>query len=110
MAAQPPLEVTLAADPNQPPAPVVHMVRSYEKLRIGIAIVTIWFLSTLLYVRYSLGERGQVERNSISAYFHRGNEDWRMRDVFVSGFGAVGVMLVVYQGYTNRENLTCRPG
>lgn len=53
----PPFEVRLASTANQlPDSPgvrrVEHMVRTYEKLRIGIVIVTLLFVFTLLFVRY----------------------------------------------------------
>jgi hypothetical protein len=92
------------------------MVRTYEKLRIGIVIVTLLFVCTLLFVRYTPEiEKPGVVRHSISAYFHfpkddkgqftQESEGWRMRDVFVAALGIVGILLIVYQGYTLRENV-----
>lgn len=79
------------------------MLRTYEKLRIGIVVITIFFLFTLWYYRNVVKVDKQA-RHSISAYFHQDNLDWRMRDIMVASLGAVGVMLIVYQGYTRAEN------
>lgn len=81
-----------------------HMVRTYEKLRIGIAIVTMMFLFTLFFYRVSVHRDDRPEQNSISAYYYHDNADWRMRDWFIASLCGVGVMLIIYRGYSDGEN------
>src|SRR4051794_8756861 len=79
----------------------MHMLRTYASLRWLIALVTLAFLATLWTYRDS-GHDTQP-RNSISAYYHHDNRGFRMKDVFVAAFCAVGVLLVAYKGFTWRE-------
>lgn len=83
----------------------VHMIRTYEWLRIGITLVTVWFLVTLLLARNMSSETHPEARNSISAYYHQNNDGWRMRDIFVASLFAVGVMLITYRGFTPGESM-----
>jgi hypothetical protein len=79
-----------------------HMLRTYVALRRLMAVVTLAFLVTLSL--YRLSGQDTVVRNSISAYYHHDNAGFRMKDVFVAALTAVGLLLVAYQGYTDREN------
>jgi hypothetical protein len=61
-----------------------------------IALYTIAFLVTLFVYR-AVGT-DSVARNSISAYYYHTNEGFPMRSVFFFGLGAVGILLILYQG------------
>lgn len=79
-----------------------HMLGTYVSLRRLIAVVTAGFLLTLW--GYRLSGHEEVPRHSISAYYHHDNTGIRMKDVFVGALVTVGLLLVAYQGYTDREN------
>lgn len=77
-----------------------HMLNTYVSLRRLILFVTLAFLVTLTAYRLSGDE---PNRNSISAYYHHNNGGFRMKDVFVGALTAVALLLIAYQGYTDRE-------
>lgn len=77
-----------------------HMLSTYVSLRRLILFVTLTFLVTLTAYRLSGSEQ---HRNSISAYYYHDNSVFRMKDVFVGALTAVALLLIAYQGYTDRE-------
>ncbi len=79
-----------------------HMLATYASLRLLIALVTFAFLFTLAGYREFGGD--SVNRHSISAYYYHDNTGFRMKDVFVGALTAVGLLLMAYQGFTDREN------
>jgi hypothetical protein len=79
-----------------------HMLATYGALRRLIAVVTAMFLFTLS--GYRQFGHDSTTRESISAYYYHKNDDFRMKDVFVGALTSVGLLLLAYQGYTNREN------
>lgn len=78
-----------------------HMLGTYVSLRRLIVVVTVAFLVTLSAYRLSGHER--PNRNSISAYYHHDNRGFPMNDVFVGALTSVALLLIAYQGYTDRE-------
>jgi hypothetical protein len=74
-----------------------HESATYFTLRWGIALLGV-VLPWLLWLGGLLG--GRPLQDSMSAYYHTG-----MRDELVGVLIAVGVLLVVYRGYTQLENL-----
>lgn len=77
-----------------------HMLSTYVSLRRLIVVVTLAFLVTLSAYRLSGHE---TNRNSISAYYYHDNTGFRMKDVFVGALTSVALLLIAYQGYTDRE-------
>lgn len=77
-----------------------HMLGTYVSLRRLIVVVTLAFLVTLSAYRLSGHE---PNRNSISAYYYHDNSGFRMKDVFVGALTSVALLLIAYQGYTDRE-------
>lgn len=71
-----------------------HIAATYRTLRIGLAAVAI-----LLPVGLWIGSG--APRPSISDYYHAGG--W-MRDLFVGALSAIGVFLVLYRGYSWKED------
>jgi hypothetical protein len=95
-------------EPGAPPVTVdrdvrTHMLGTYASLRRLMAAVTAAFLITLAGYRHF--GHDSTTRDSISAYYHHHNDDVRMKDVFVATLTSVGLLLIAYQGYTDRENL-----
>lgn len=72
-----------------------HISATYRLLRLGLAAVAV-ALPVLLWIG-----TGQP-RPSISDYYHAGG--W-MRDPFVGSLSAIGVFLVLYKGYSSREDV-----
>lgn len=71
-----------------------------------MVIVTGVYLTTV--VTYRFGVQRSIENkpeNSLSAYYHHTNYDWPMRDLFFGSLCAMGMLLVVYQGYRDAENI-----
>ncbi|QJW94547.1 hypothetical protein [Frigoriglobus tundricola] len=85
-----------------------HMLATYASLRRLIAVATAAFLITLAGYRY-VGH-DPVHRDSISAYYYHHNGDVRMKDLFIAALSSVGLLLVAYQGYTDRENWALNTG
>ncbi len=81
-----------------------HMLGTYAALRRLIAVVTAVFLLTL--TGYRVFGHDPVKRESISSYYYHDNVDFRMKDVFVGALTSVALLLLAYQGYTDRENWT----
>lgn len=79
-----------------------HIHSSYFKLRMGIAVLVLFF-PLMLWVGGAL--KGIELQPSMSAYYHASNGDRSMRDVFVGILCAVGVFLYLYKGYSGRENI-----
>jgi len=82
----------MAATPLQP-----HESATYRTLRWGTALLGL-ALPWVLWIGGLLA--GQPLQDSMSAYYYTA-----MRDEFVGVLVAVGVLLVVYRGYTLPENL-----
>lgn len=72
-----------------------HIAATYRLLRMGLALVAI-----LLPLALWIG--AETPRPSISDYYHAGG--W-MRDLFVGSLCAIGVFLVLYKGYSAREDV-----
>lgn len=83
-----------------------HIFKSYVNLRTGIAILAIAFPPLL----FAIGKmHGVGLQDSMSAYYHavqKSNSDYVIstRDVFVGILFAIGVFLVLYKGFTSKEN------
>ena len=79
-----------------------HVIATYFSLRFGVALIAIVFpillwLGGLFYVGLPL-------QDSMSAYYHASNDGKSMRNWFVGILFAVGVVLYLYKGYSNKEN------
>jgi hypothetical protein len=81
-----------------------HMLATYKALRWLMAMVTGLFLITLTGYRLFGKDSTAMPRESISAYYWHHNDDFPMKDVFVGALVGVGLLLMSYQGYTDREN------
>jgi hypothetical protein len=79
-----------------------HMVGTYHALRLGIGIVG-FALPFLLWFGGSLA--GVVPQTSMSMYYHTA-----MRDVFVGVLVAIGLMLLLYKGFSSLENWALNAG
>ena len=75
-----------------------HIRGTYRTLRLGIGGMGI-ALPVILGVGGALLDREPL-RGSMSAYYYSGN----LRDVFVGGLIAIGVALVLYKGFSRRED------
>ena len=78
-----------------------HMLATYANLRIGVAAIAIAF-PLLLWVGGAI--QGLPLQDSMSAYYHAIIMDKSMRNWFVGILFAVGVILYLYKGYSDREN------
>jgi len=80
-----------------------HIHETYFTMRIGIAILALLFPSILLvggWEYLGIGFQG-----SMSAYYHATGIDGKsMRDWYVGILWAMGVFLILYRGYSGREN------
>ena len=74
-----------------------HILKTYSLLRIGMALIGIFFPLVLWWVGLF---RGVKLQGSISAYYHTS-----MGDVFVGSLCAIGVFLYFYKGVTTKENI-----
>ncbi|MFM8297236.1 MAG: hypothetical protein GPI96_01830 [Microcystis aeruginosa BS13-02] len=74
-----------------------HILETYYLLRIGMALIGIFFPLVLWWVGLF---RGVKLQGSISAYYHTS-----MGDVFVGSLCAIGVFLYFYKGVTTKENV-----
>lgn len=75
-----------------------HLKGTYLAVRIGTAVVGA-ALPLLLWIGGALRD-GEPLRGSMSAYYYSP----AMRDVFVGGLVAVGLCLVLYKGFSARED------
>jgi hypothetical protein len=75
-----------------------HISDAYHTLRLGIGILG-GALPLLVWLRGQYPDGAPV-MSSISAYYHSSS-----RDVFVGVVCAIGVFLILYKGYSRRENL-----
>src|SRR5688572_21522068 len=84
------------ADEKRPPLQD-HMLGTYHTLRLGVCFVG----AALPWLLWLGGVwRGVPElRDSMSGYYHT-----PMRDVFVGVLVAIGFLLYVYKGFSDREN------
>ena len=74
-----------------------HILQSYFFLRIGMAIIGLAFPLILLIIGLVNDDAIQP---SISHYYHTLG-----RDIFVGALCAVASFLILYQGYSDRENI-----
>ncbi len=77
-----------------------HVLGTYVNLRRGMAILAI--LLPLILGLGGLLLAGLPLQQSMSAYYHAGGG--AMRDAFVGSLIALGAFLVLYRGYTTRED------
>lgn len=77
-----------------------HVLPTYVNLRRGMAILAI--LLPLILGIGGLVTSGLPVQQSMSAYYHAGGGV--MRDAFVGGLVAIGAFLILYKGYTSRED------
>ena len=77
-----------------------HIFETYRQLRKGIVLVGICFPVVLAIVGYIYGvtELG----NSWSSYYHHTSVT---RDLFVGFLCSIGLLLMIYQGYSKQENV-----
>lgn len=81
-----------------------HMLATYLSLRYGVAIIgallplTLWFWGAA---------KGIELQNSMSAYYHAISLTlgYSMRDWFVGILFAIGISLILYKGFSRRENV-----
>jgi hypothetical protein len=73
-----------------------HITRTYRMLRRGMALIAFAFPLVLLLGGMVLFAR--LPQTSMSAYYYT-----EMRDVFVGVLCAVGAFLVLYRGFSDRE-------
>ena len=79
-----------------------HMLATYKALRWSMAgVAAVFLLSLALYKAFG---HDSDRRDSISAYYHHTNQDLPMQVLFVATFATIGLLLLAYQGYTDREN------
>jgi hypothetical protein len=103
------------SDLPEPPSIEVHITSTYKVLRRGLAFLAIGLplvLSILGFFQYGL-----APQDSISAYYHAYASTapgfdplleagkGQMRNWFVGILWAIGVFLILYQGYGRRENI-----
>ena len=79
-----------------------HMLATYANLRLGVAAISIAF-PLLLWAGGAI--QGLPLQESMSAYYHATIGDKSMRTWFVGILFAVGVILYLYKGYSDRENI-----
>lgn len=75
-----------------------HMIGTYNSLRLGIAIIAGALPVVLLLGGWMLDHESL--RASMSAYYYSPT----MRDVFVGSLAAIGVFLLLYKGFSSRED------
>lgn len=80
-----------------------HVSYTYQALRRGVAAIAFGLPIVLAFGGYVWKQLPL--QNSMSAYYHANAGHGPMRDWFVGGLFAVGVILFVYQGYTRREDI-----
>ncbi len=78
-----------------------QILTSYFTLRVGIAFLALLFPFILWFGGLWQGIHLQ---DSMSAYYHATYGGKSMRDFFVGILWALGVFLVLYKGYENKEN------
>jgi len=79
-----------------------HVFSTYNNLRIGIAILGL-LLPLVLYIVGKI--QGIDLQNSISAYFHAEEGGYILRTLFVGILIIIGVVLIMYEGYSRKENI-----
>ncbi|MCA9130691.1 MAG: hypothetical protein KDB22_26570 [Planctomycetales bacterium] len=79
-----------------------QVFRTYQNLRVGLCVIGVMVPIMVWFADYiELGE--VVPRPSISAYYH--SEHSLTRDLFVSNLFVVGIFLLLYRGYSAKENI-----
>ncbi|HEX6324202.1 MAG TPA: hypothetical protein VFZ36_10795, partial [Vicinamibacterales bacterium] len=93
-----PVEIVDPVPERQPEKLRVHMFKTYDWLRIGLAALAI--AMPLLLVLFA-GPRLE----SMSAYYNAEPAGWFVsRDWFVGILWAVAALLIIYKGYDSRED------
>lgn len=77
-----------------------HITGTYLSLRLGMALIAIFFPIVLWLGGVA---EGQPLQDSMSAYYFSGGG--AMRDVFVGVLFAIGAFLYVYKGFNDLENI-----
>lgn len=96
--ARPPRPPAVAAlGPDERDEILANISASYFMLRRGMALIAFAF-PVVLWIGGGVGEL----QGSLSAYYHA--EGGRMRDVFVGVLWAIGTFLLLYRGYSTRED------
>jgi hypothetical protein len=75
-----------------------HVLATYFSLRLGIAVVAA-LLPIVLWAGEAILSGDLVLKGSMSAYYHS-----RMGDVFVGALFAIGAVLYLYKGFSEKEN------
>ena len=75
-----------------------HMLGTYHNLRVGIGVVGAILPFLLLLGGWLLDHESL--QGSMSAYYYSPT----MRDVFVASLGAIGLFLILYKGFSSRED------
>jgi hypothetical protein len=77
-----------------------NMLRTFFTLRAGLVVLS--FLLPLGLLVYSFLKHGYLQAGSISEFY--GHEEGAMRDFFVGILCAVGLLLILYKGYSRLED------
>lgn len=77
-----------------------HITGTYLSLRLGMALIAIFFPIVLWLGGVA---EGQPLQESMSAYYFSGGG--AMRDVFVGVLFAIGAFLYAYKGFNDLENI-----
>lgn len=99
------LTVVKAPEHEQEPSPLrEHLAATYFTLRLGLGVIAVAFPLVL-----AVGGRlyaGLPLQDSMSAYYHATGDDGRsMRTWFVGILFALGALLYLYKGFSDRENV-----
>src|SRR4051812_24325220 len=77
-----------------------YIPKTYFALRMALAVIAFGFPAFLALGGYFIWALDL--QKSMSTYYHAGNG--ALRDVFVGTLGAIGVILLIYQGVTKLED------
>lgn len=90
-----PLKAPTAEDLRQ------NILGTYYVLRIGIVVIAAALPTAVLI--YTFVNHGGLEQGSISAFY--GADDGAMRDWFVGSLSAIGAFLILYKGFSFKEDM-----
>lgn len=95
--------LTVTAPETEPSPLQEHLAGTYFTLRLGLGLIAVAF-PILLAVGGRLWA-GLPLQDSMSAYYHAEVEGRSMRTWFVGILFALGVLLYLYKGFTDKENV-----
>jgi len=78
-----------------------NMLGTYYLLRMGIVVIAAALPTTVLI--YTFVNHGGLEQGSISAFY--GAYGGAMRDWFVGSLSAIGAFLILYKGFSFKEDM-----